>query len=165
MSKTTYNTADLYDDFGAVVQTCKQPFKDFGAKSHFHGQVRTVVCLNDNVLLKQTLSEKSDGGVLVVDAGASFDVAVMGDNVATLGIENGWSGIIINGCIRDNVELGTMQFGIKALGNVPAKSLKEGKGAVDVPVTFGAMLFEVGQWVYCDQDGILLANSPIHLEP
>ncbi len=161
---TTHNTTDLYDDFGAVVQTSKQTFRDFGAKSHFHGQVRTVVCLNDNVLLRQTLTEKSDGGVLVVDAGGTFDVAVMGDNVASLGIENGWSGIIINGCIRDSVELGTMDFGIKALGNVPAKSSKVGKGAVDVPVTFGAVLFEPGQWVYCDQDGILVADSAIHTE-
>ena len=164
MSNKSYNTADLYDDFGDVVQTSKTPFRDYGAKTHFHGQIRTVVCLNDNVLLRQTLSEKSDGGVLVVDAGGSFDVAVMGDNVATLGIENGWSGIIINGCVRDSVELGTMEFGIKALGNVPAKSVKVGKGAVDVAVTFGAVLFEVGQWIYCDQDGILVANSPIHQE-
>ncbi len=161
---TTYNTADLYDDFGTISRTCKSPFKDFGAKSHFYGQIRTVVCLNDNVLLKQTLSEKSDGGVLVVDAGGSFDVAVMGDNVASLGIENGWQGIIINGCIRDSVELGAMDFGIKALGSVPAKSIKVGKGAVDVPVTFGGVLFEAGQWIYCDQDGILVANEAIHLE-
>jgi len=98
-----------------------------------------------------------------VDAGGSFDVAVMGDNVATLGIENGWQGIIINGCIRDSVELGTMDFGVKALGNVPAKSIKVGRGSVDVTLTFGAVLFEVGQWVYCDQDGILLADDAIHL--
>jgi len=164
MSNKSYNTADLYDDFGDVVQTCKTSFKDFGAKSHFHGQIRTVVCLNDNVLLKQTLSEKSDGGVLVVDAGGSFDVAVMGDNVARLGVENGWQGIIINGCIRDSVEVGTMDFGVKALGNVPAKSIKVGKGSVDVTLTFGSVLFEVGQWVYCDQDGILLADDAIHLK-
>lgn len=164
MTKQTYNTADLYDDFGHITRPCKSPFKDFGAKNHFYGSIRTVVCLNDNVLLKQTLGEKSDRGILVVDAGASVDVAVMGDNVASLGIENGWQGIIINGCIRDSVELGTMDFGIKALASVPSKSNKEGKGAIDVPITFGGILFEVGQWVYCDQDGILVADEAIHLK-
>ena len=39
----------------------------------------------------------------------------------------------------------------------PAKSSKEGSGSVDVPVAFGGVRFEPGHWVYCDEDGVLVA--------
>ena len=38
---------------------------------------------------------------MVVDGKGSEKCALVGDNLAELGFQNGWSGIIINGCIRD----------------------------------------------------------------
>ena len=38
---------------------------------------------------------------MVVDGKGSEECALVGDNLAELGFKNGWSGIIVNGCIRD----------------------------------------------------------------
>ena len=51
--------------------------------------------------MKKKLSEKSDGGVLVVSGKKSKKVALLGDMIASMAKENGWSGIIIDGYVRD----------------------------------------------------------------
>ncbi|WP_353960432.1 hypothetical protein [Halomonas ramblicola] len=44
-------------------------FQQFGAITGFAGHIRTVRCVNDNMLIKKTLQEDADGEVLIVDAG------------------------------------------------------------------------------------------------
>lgn len=61
----------------------------------------------------------------------------MGDTIARLGLDNGWSGVVIYGAIRDTGGLSVMEFGVKALGSNPKKSKKHGAGSVDVVVSFG----------------------------
>ena len=155
-------TTDLYDAHEHALSACVMPFRDYGGRTAFHGPVRTVVCLEDNVLVRSVLSEPGSGGVLIVDGGGSLRTALMGDLIASLGMENGWSGIVINGAVRDVRELGRLDFGVKALGSNPVKSGKVGRGAIDVPVTFGGALFVPGGWVYCDEDGILVAETSVH---
>lgn len=155
-------TTDLYDAHEHALNACTLPFRDFGGRTAFHGAVRTVVCLEDNVLIRSTLSEPGNSGVLIVDGGGSLRTALMGDLIASLGLENGWSGIVIHGAVRDTRELARLDFGVKALGSNPVKSRKTGRGAIDVPVTFGGALFVPGAWVYCDEDGILVADGPVH---
>ena len=148
-------TADLVDDFQEIVRSCNTQFRDFGGRIRFSGPVTTVRCRNDNALLKSILQEKSDGGVLVVDGGANMDTALMGDLIAAMGRDHGWSGAIILGPIRDSRAIGKMDFGVKALGTNPMKSGKTGAGERDQPVTFGGVTFATGGWVYADEDGVL----------
>ena len=154
-------TTDLYDDFQDIVQTCSVQFRDFGGRKRFFGPIRTVQCLKDNQLFRTLLDEPGDGAVVVVDGGASTETALMGDIIAAKGAKNGWAGCVILGAIRDSVEVGKIDFGAKALGVNPAKSAKAGTGAVDVPVEFGGVLFQPGHWIYCDEDGILVAPQEL----
>ena len=39
----------------------------------------------------------------------------------------------------------------------PAKSAKKGDGEIDVALEFGGVRFEPGHWIYCDEDGVLVA--------
>lgn len=156
-------TTDLYDEFEDVVSTCSTQFRDFGAAVRFHGPVRTVKCYRDNQLFRALLDEPGDGAVVIVDGDGALESALMGDIIATKGKANGWAGVVINGAVRDSAELGRIEFGAKALGTNPAKSSKAGSGEVDVPVEFGGVRFEPGQWVYCDEDGVLV--SPRELTP
>lgn len=68
---------------------------------------------------------------------------------------------MINGVIRDATLISTINLGVKALGVTPVRSGKTGLGAIDVPVVFGDVLFEPGDWVYCDRDGVLVAKEPL----
>ena len=154
-------TTDLYDDFEDICQTCSLQFRDFGARRSFFGPVRTVECFEDNVLFRQLLGEPGNGGVIIVEGQGSMARALMGDMLAALGSDNGWAGVVIHGAIRDSADIATIDLGVKALGVNPAKSAKHGVGRIDVPVTFGGVTFQPGDWVYCDQDGVLVSPKEI----
>lgn len=154
-------TADLFDQHGDVLQSCDLQFRQFGGRPRFSGRIRTVRCHQDNVLIRQVLSEPGDGQVLVVDGGGSLHTSLVGDVVAGLAQGNGWAGLVVNGGVRDVVELAGLDIGIKALGSNPRKSAKEGAGEVDVPVAFGGARFEPGAHLYSDEDGIVVASTAL----
>lgn len=154
-------TTDLYDDFEETSQTCATQFRDFGARKRFCGRIRTVRCFHDNVLFRELLNEAGEGGVIVVDGEGSTARALMGDMLAARARDNGWAGVVINGAIRDSAEIADIDVGVKALGVNPAKSDKTGEGETDVELHIGGVCFRPGDWVYCDEDGVLVSPDPI----
>lgn len=155
----TIRTADLIDAHEATLHSCETQFRQFGARTSFHGPIRTVRCREDNALLKQILSGPGDGAVLVIDGGGSLRAALVGDVIGELAERNGWAGIVINGAVRDSVALGTLDIGIKALGTNAKRGTKTGVGEADVAVTFGGCAFTPGHWLFSDEDGIVV--SPV----
>lgn len=154
-------TADLVDNHADLLRSCHVQFHSYGGRKRFHGPVRTVRCFEDNVLVKQLLSSPGDGAVMVVDNGASLRCCVIGDYLAELGRKNGWVGMIISGAVRDTVALGSLDFGVKALGTSPFRPRKNGGGRIDVPVEIGNASIRPGDWVYSDEDGIVLSDRPL----
>ena len=148
------STADVLDAHPDA-QVCLLQFRSFGARS-FAGPIATVRCFEDNVVLKATVSEPGDGRVLVVDGGGSLRCALLGDNIASIALENGWAGIVMNACVRDSVALVELGLGVKAIGTNPRPSSKGGAGDVDVPVTFGEATFTPGATLYADDDGVVV---------
>ena len=159
----TFATADLCDahEFADYLHIAEPIFRICGGKTAFFGEIVTVRVFEDNVLVKQQLASPGNGRVLVVDGGASLRVALMGDNLAQMGADNGWSGVIINGCIRDAAEIASIDIGIRALNTTPRRSIKRGEGETNVPVTFAGVRFVPGHFVYADADGILVADRQL----
>lgn len=158
-----FKTADLYDAHGDALRVCEPIFRDFGGRPRFFGPVVTVKCFEDNSCVKSTLAEPGEGRVLVVDAGGSLRCAMLGDLIAASAVDQGWAGVILFGCVRDSVEIGRMPLGVKALASIPRKSQRRGEGQRDIAVTFAGVRFAPGDYVYCDEDGIVVSEAP--LEP
>lgn len=152
------STSDLYDEHRGRAIVCELPLRQFGGVRSFSGEIATVRCREDNVLVKQRVAEPGEGRVLVVDAGGSLRCALVGDRVAGLARESGWAGLVINGCVRDAEALAALPLGIKAIGTCPRPSNKDGGGAIDVPVVFGAATFRPGAMLWSDDDGILVLD-------
>lgn len=149
-------TADLVDEIGPDVRSCDTQFRTMGGREQFAGRIATVRCHQDNALLKSVLSEPGEGRVLVIDGGGSLHTALVGDVIAEIGRSSGWSGVIVNGAIRDSAIMREMEFGVKALGTNPRKSTKTGAGDRDVTVSFGGVDFVPGDVLYADADGIVV---------
>jgi len=156
MSTTFRPTADLVDEIGADVGSCDLQFRQFGGRTEFAGRIATVRCFQDNALLKSVLSEPGAGRVLVIDGDGSLHTALVGDVIAELGRSNGWSGLVINGAVRDAATLRTLDIGIKALGTNPRKSTKTGAGERDVVISLGGVEFQPGHVAFSDDDGIVV---------
>jgi len=150
------STSDLWDAHGDRAIVCELQLRQFGGIRAFSGEIATVRCLEDNMLVKRRVAEPGKGRVLVVDGGGSLRCALVGDNVAGLALESGWAGLVINGCVRDVEALSELAIGVKALGTNPRPSGKDGAGELDVPVSFGGATFTPGATLHSDDDGILV---------
>lgn len=154
-------TADLCDEFSDQLRICEPLFGDFGGRLQFGGQIATVKCFEDNSLVRELIAEAGKGRVLVIDAGGSMRRAVVGDQLARTAADNGWSGIVVYGCIRDAAALADIAIGVKALGAHPLKTDKRGEGQRDIAVRFGGVNFRPGDWLYADEDGVIVARRSL----
>lgn len=152
-------TADLYDEHEEALASCDTPFRTFGARTRFAGEIVTVRCFQDNALVKQVLGEPGAGKVLVVDGGGSLHCALIGDMIGDLAVASGWEGVVINGVVRDSALLAALDLGVKALGTNPRKSTKHGTGERDVAVEFGGAVFTPGARLVSDEDGVVVLPS------
>jgi len=87
---------------------------------------------------------------------------LLGDLIAENAVQNGWEGFIIYGCIRDVDAISTMNLGVKALNTNPLKTDKKGIGDLNIPVSFGGVTFKPGEYVYADNNGIIVSSKPLH---
>ena len=155
------STCDISDKLHPNVQYLDPVFKCYGGKTNFSGRIVTIKCFEDNSLVKQLVGTSGEGRVIVVDAGGSLRRACLGDMLAEQAASNGWAGLIIYGCIRDVDQIRATDIGVQALGVHPVKTDKKGVGELNIPVTFGGVTFAPKDYVYADNNGIILSAQPL----
>ena len=153
----TIMTADLCDDYAADIQVAEPVFQIYGSRRSFGGRMVTLRVFEDNSLVRSALEDAGKGQVLVVDGGASRRCALLGGDIARLAFENGWSGVIINGCIRDRLEIDATDIGVRALDTCPRKSRKQGLGERDVDLCFAGIDVSPGDYIFADEDGVVVS--------
>jgi len=161
----TFKTPDLCDEFeselGKTVRVVAPMFQRYGGRASFSGQIVTLKIFEDNSLVREAFASDGRGKVLVIDGGGSLRCALVGDQLAILAVKNGWAGVFVYGCIRDSADINGIDLGVRALNTHPQKTVKKGIGDRDVAVTFGGVTFTPGEWLYADEDGILVSSKPL----
>jgi len=153
----TFSTPDLCDAHPELVRVVAPLFKSYGGRAAFGGPIVTIRCFEDNSRVKECLAQPGDGRVLVVEGGGSLRCALLGDLLAAQAVKNGWTGVIVHGGIRDVDAIAGMAIGVQALAAMPLKSIRKGLGEIDVPVVFGGVTFRPGEYVYADNNGIIVS--------
>lgn len=167
MATVPFVTCDLLDDHPEKDIQVVTPsldgkfFQSYGARKSFGGQVVTVKCFEDNSRVKELLATDGTGKVLVVDGGASMRCALMGDMIAESAVKNHWNGVIIYGCVRDVDAIAELNLGVHALAAIPRKSNRQGVGEMDIELSFGGVTIQSGQYVYADNNGIVIAKESL----
>ena len=163
----TFATCDLCDahkaDTSGDFRVLPPVFRSFGGRLNFAGPVSTVKCFEDNSLVKAALDEPGHGRVLVVDGGASLRRALVGGNIGAAAAKNGWAGVVVDGCVRDVAELAACDVGIRALAAMPLPTFKRNQGERDVPVQVQGVRVRPGDWLYADEDGIVVAAAALQI--
>ena len=158
-----YVTPDLCDVYPELVQVAEPMFANFGGRDSFGGQIVTVKCFEDNSLVKSQADEPGHGKVLVVDGGGSLRRALLGDMIAEKAAKNGWEGMLIYGCVRDVDVLAQTDLGVQALASHPMKTDKRGIGDLNVVVSFAGLTFKPGDYLYADNNGVIIAPQPLQM--
>ena len=159
---SAFATCDMCDehkaDTSGAFRVLPPLWREFGAVASFSGAVSTVQCFEDNSLVRAALESPGAGRVLVIDGGGSIRTALVGGKLGALAAQNGWAGVVIDGCARDVAELAVCAVGIRALALSPMPPAKRGAGQRDVPVRLQGVPVRPGDWVYADADGIVVLD-------
>ena len=155
-SPATSDLCDLHKGEGEL-RVLPPGLHSYGARVRFGGAVSTVKCFEDNSLVKAAVDAPGLGRVLVVDGGGSLRRALLGGNLGQAAARNGWAGVVIDGCVRDTVELAACDIGIRALASMPLPTVKRNEGQAEVPVQVQGVWVRPGDWLYADEDGIVIA--------
>jgi regulator of ribonuclease activity A len=153
-----FSTSDLCDEFPDNVRVLNSDLKPYGGLRKVMGRVVTIKLDEDNSDLITLLKQPVDGHVAVVDVEAKF-CAVVGDTLMGYAHTHGWSGMIINGYVRDIHNTSSIDVGLWALGTCPKKSRKKAEGILTQPVQFGDIVIHDGDYIFADEDGIIVSDK------
>ena len=155
------STPDLCDAHEGKVRVLEPIFNNYGGVKSFFGPAVTIKCHEDNSVVKELVSKPGNGQVIVMDGGGSLRRAILGDMLAEKAAQNGWAGLVINGCIRDVDEIGKTNLGVKALNVHPMKTEKRGIGDLNVSVQMAGQIIQPGEWVYADNNGVIVSSHEL----
>lgn len=163
-----FSTCDLCDAHrdalhSNALRVLPPVFRSYGKITRFRGQIATLQCHEDNALLRAMLESAGMARVLAVDGGGSLNRALMGGKLAALAAQNGWAGVLINGCVRDVAEVIQAPIGVLALASMPAPPEKHGKGMRDTAIHIQNVIVRPGEWLYADEDGVIISHEMLGL--
>lgn len=156
-------TADLCDRFldaPGELQVLAPGLRSFGGRRAYAGQIATLAPASAGTppRLRDALSKPGLGRVLVVNAHANASWALLGDQLAALGLANGWAGVVLNGYVRDVRALAGIDIGVHAIGAIPMRPREFEASDHDCQVAFLGTHFTPGNWLFVDEDGIVVCE-------
>ena len=159
--KLKISIPDICDEYSDYIQVANLDLISFGGNESFGGEIETVLCPDDNSLVKEILNTPGKNRVLMIDAKGVSHASMIGDQIASKALENNWNGIIVDGLVRDVEILKTLSIGIYARGSIPKKTDKKGLGRQGVDIFMGGVFIRRGDWVYIDSNGWVVSRDEL----
>jgi len=103
----------------------------------------------------EAIDEAPEGSVIVIDAGG-VGPAVWGELATYSSVEKNIAGVVIDGAIRDVPEIRKVKFPAFARIIMPTAGEPKGFGEMGVPVEVGGVRVFPGDWVFGDDDGVVV---------
>ena len=103
----------------------------------------------------EAIDEAPQESVIVIDAGG-VEPAVWGELATNSCLENNIAGVVIDGAIRDVGEIKKVKFPAFARIITPTAGEPKGFGEMGVPVKVGGVRVFPGDWVFGDDDGVVV---------
>jgi regulator of ribonuclease activity A len=159
-----YNTSALCDIYADTIDVAEPLLTNFGGRNSFAGEVVTIKCFESVGLIYKALEENGAGKVLLIDGGGSLRRALINAHIGELAVENGWEGIVVNGCVREVDRLEELDIGIQAITAMPVGADDNEIGEENIPVNFAGVTFLPEDFLYADSTGIVISPEPLVLD-
>jgi 4-hydroxy-4-methyl-2-oxoglutarate aldolase len=112
----------------------------------------------DNLMIHAAMSLARPGDVLVIDGKGDLTSALMGTIMMTACRRLGIAGVVVDGAVRDTLEIDEMDFPVFAAGSNPNGPTKNCAGRIGHPVTVGGVTVRAGDFVIGDADGVVVVE-------
>ncbi len=103
----------------------------------------------------EAIDHAPEGSVIVVDAGG-VPPAMWGELATHSSIQQGIAGVVIDGAIRDTIEIKRLGFPAFARHVVSHAGEPKGFGEENVPVMIAGVRVFPGDWIVGDDDGVMV---------
>lgn len=112
----------------------------------------------DNLMIHAAMSLAKPGDVLVIDGKGDQTAALMGTIMMTACQKLGIAGVVVDGAVRDSLEIEEMNFPVFSVGTNPNGPTKLVPGRIGHPVTVGGVTVHAGDFVLGDADGVVVVE-------
>ena len=110
----------------------------------------------DNLMIHAAIALAKPGDVLVIDGKGDQTAALMGTIMMTACQQLGLAGVVIDGAVRDSLEIDEMDYPVFSVGTNPNGPTKNVPGRIGHPVSCGGVTVRSGDLVVADADGIVV---------
>lgn len=157
----TFFTADICDDHSDKTFVVEENYTNYGGADKCQGEIVTIkLDKNNSGLISLLRDEDGTGKVVVVDVAREY-YAVVGENLMKFAHKNNYAGIVINGYVRDTVQIADIPVALYALGTCSRKSIPVTDCARGIDLSFSGVEFKQGDYLYADADGIIVTANKI----
>lgn len=112
----------------------------------------------DNLMIHAAMALARPGDVLVIDGKGDQTAALMGTIMMTACQQLGIAGVVIDGAVRDSLEIDEMDFPVFSVGTNPNGPTKQVGGRIGHPVVVGGVTVCAGDFVIGDADGVVVVE-------
>lgn len=112
-------------------------------------------CPGDNLMVHMALNIAREGDVIVIDAGGDLTNAIIGERMLTYCVAKKFSGIVLNGAVRDSHWIRHQDFPVYAAGVTHRGPYKNGPGEVNTTISLDGMIINPGDLIVGDEDGVI----------
>ena len=174
-------TTDILRDFERVSPDLVRQAADFqaailadvnGRRGALHGRIAALrprmklagpaltveVRPGDNLMIHAAMALARPGDVLVIDGKGDQTAALMGTIMMTACKQLGIAGVVIDGAVRDSLEIDEMDFPVFCVGTNPNGPTKNVPGRIGHPITCGGVNVRSGDLVVADADGVFVGE-------
>ncbi len=125
----------------------------------FAGTAFTVeVRPGDNLMIHAAMALAQPGDVLVIDGKGDQTAALMGTIMMTACQQLGLAGVVIDGAVRDSLEIDEMDYPVFSVGTNPNGPTKQVGGRIGHPVSVGGVTVSPGDFISGDGDGVVVVE-------
>ena len=110
-------------------------------------------------VIKAGMQQTRRGDVLVINARGSLRGALIGGNVCRGLLHRGLAGVVMDGAVRDVMEIQEDGLPVYARGVSAMMGPIDGPGEVNVPIACGHVVVHPGDIVVADPDGIVAVRA------
>lgn len=174
-------TQDIVRDFDRVSPDLVRQASEFqaailadvnGRRGALHGRIAALrprmkvagpaltveVRPGDNLMIHAAMTLAKPGDVLVIDGKGDQTAALMGTIMMTACKQLGIAGVIIDGAVRDSLEIDEMDFAVWSYGTNPNGPTKNVPGRIGHPISLGGVTVRSGDLVVADADGVFIGE-------
>ena len=157
----TFFTADICDEHSDRVSVLGPGYYNYGGADKCQGEIVTIkLDRNNSDLLALLRDEDGTGKVMVVDVDQAY-FAVVGEKLMLFACQNNYAGILVNGFIRDAVQIRDITVALFALGTCARKYIPVTQGERNISLSFGDIQLNNGDYLYADTDGVIVCPEKI----